>query len=307
MRGAVAAGHPLTAAAGARILAEGGNAVDACVAATSDVLGGREHADRPRRRRLHAHAHRVGSDRGARLLRRAAGPRLRRRGGRDADGRHRVRQGNRRAVLRRRAVVRRSRDDRRAFRSAPRARPASLARALPAGDRGRARRGSDRRGARASARDPRSDPPSRRGRAADLRPRAAAGARRGAGHGRSRGHAGAARARGRRRVLPRRPVQGHAPLRRRGRRRAHGQGSRLVQAAALQADSRRVPGHGVRHVSAELGGRRADRVRAADPRPARPARGSRLGSADRPPRRGDAGVDPGARRLLHRRAPGAAG
>jgi gamma-glutamyltranspeptidase/glutathione hydrolase len=33
MNGAVAAGHPLTAAAGARALAEGGNAVDACVAA----------------------------------------------------------------------------------------------------------------------------------------------------------------------------------------------------------------------------------------------------------------------------------
>ena len=33
MRGAVAAGHPLTAQAGARILAEGGNAVDACIAA----------------------------------------------------------------------------------------------------------------------------------------------------------------------------------------------------------------------------------------------------------------------------------
>jgi len=33
MKGAVAAGHPLTARAGARVLAEGGNAVDACVAA----------------------------------------------------------------------------------------------------------------------------------------------------------------------------------------------------------------------------------------------------------------------------------
>ena len=33
MRGAVAAGHQLTAEAGARILAEGGNAVDACIAA----------------------------------------------------------------------------------------------------------------------------------------------------------------------------------------------------------------------------------------------------------------------------------
>ena len=34
MRGAVAAGHPLTAEAGARVLAEGGNAVDACIAAS---------------------------------------------------------------------------------------------------------------------------------------------------------------------------------------------------------------------------------------------------------------------------------
>jgi len=33
MKGAVAAGHPLTAEAGARILSEGGNAVDACIAA----------------------------------------------------------------------------------------------------------------------------------------------------------------------------------------------------------------------------------------------------------------------------------
>jgi gamma-glutamyltranspeptidase/glutathione hydrolase len=33
MRGAIAAGHPLTADAGARVLAEGGNAVDACIGA----------------------------------------------------------------------------------------------------------------------------------------------------------------------------------------------------------------------------------------------------------------------------------
>ncbi len=33
MKGAVAAGHPLTAKAGAEVLAEGGNAVDACIAA----------------------------------------------------------------------------------------------------------------------------------------------------------------------------------------------------------------------------------------------------------------------------------
>ena len=33
MRGAIAAGHPLTAEAGARVLSEGGNAVDACIAA----------------------------------------------------------------------------------------------------------------------------------------------------------------------------------------------------------------------------------------------------------------------------------
>ena len=35
MPGAIAAGHPLTAEAGARVLAEGGNAVDACIAAAS--------------------------------------------------------------------------------------------------------------------------------------------------------------------------------------------------------------------------------------------------------------------------------
>ena len=54
MRGAVAAGHPLTAEAGAEVLGEGGNAVDACIAAAFVVVGRGEHADRTGRRRLHA-------------------------------------------------------------------------------------------------------------------------------------------------------------------------------------------------------------------------------------------------------------
>jgi hypothetical protein len=45
MKGAVAAGHPLTAQTGAEILAGGGNAVDACIAACVRLLGGREPAD----------------------------------------------------------------------------------------------------------------------------------------------------------------------------------------------------------------------------------------------------------------------
>ena len=61
MKGAVAAGHPLTAQAGARVLEEGGNAVDACVAAAfaagscesflTSPGAGRLHARPPRARR----------------------------------------------------------------------------------------------------------------------------------------------------------------------------------------------------------------------------------------------------------------
>ncbi len=57
MHGAIAAGHPLTAEAGARMLREGGNAVDALLAAafTAFVCGGAAH--RACRRRVPARAH----------------------------------------------------------------------------------------------------------------------------------------------------------------------------------------------------------------------------------------------------------
>ena len=53
-RGIVAAGHPLTAEAGARVLREGGNAVDAALGALPGVVGRRAAADRSGRGRLPA-------------------------------------------------------------------------------------------------------------------------------------------------------------------------------------------------------------------------------------------------------------
>ncbi len=77
-RGCVAAGHPLTAEAGATILREGGNAVDAAVAAVLTSFAAESPLTGLRRGRLHARPRaRARGGRPARLLRRS--PRSRRR------------------------------------------------------------------------------------------------------------------------------------------------------------------------------------------------------------------------------------
>ncbi len=69
--GVVAAGHPLTAQAGARVLREGGNAVDAALGGDACVVRGRAAADGARRGRLHARRRRRSGAGAARLLRAA--------------------------------------------------------------------------------------------------------------------------------------------------------------------------------------------------------------------------------------------
>ena len=72
MSGVVAAGHPVTAEAGADVLRAGGNAVDAAIAAMLASFVAEPHADGARRGRLHARRAARRRPRAARLLRRGA-------------------------------------------------------------------------------------------------------------------------------------------------------------------------------------------------------------------------------------------
>ena len=165
MRGAIAAGHPLTAEAGARVLREGGNAVDALLAAAFTAFVTEGPADRAGRRRLRARPRARRRDDDARLLLRRADDRARRDGG----ARHRLRRLRDAGLPRRRGLRRGSRAPRRA-RGGPRPlRHAGVGRPRRAGSGPRAGGVRARRPARVPAPDPRGDPPPRGGRSRHLR------------------------------------------------------------------------------------------------------------------------------------------
>ena len=176
MRGAIAAGHPLTAEAGARILAEGGNAVDACVAAafaswvaesplTGPGAGGFMLVHRAR-------------DRSTRLLdffvavaraRRGRAPAVPRWSRSTSTSTARRRRSSASAPARAPSRARRP-----GLEAAHRAlRDAALADAVRAGARARPRRRRADAAAGVPARDPRPDPPAHRPRAGASTARAA--------------------------------------------------------------------------------------------------------------------------------------
>ena len=161
MKGVVAAGHPLTAQAGADVLRAGGNAVDAAVAAVLMSFVAESPLTGPGAGGFMVVTRGRGVAR-ARLLRRRSRSRPRRTRARGARARGRALQRGRRAALQRRTgVVRRLRHDARPRRD-PRAlrqraarRPHRRARA------GRARGGRGRADAGVPVRGPAPDPHAR--------------------------------------------------------------------------------------------------------------------------------------------------
>ena len=162
-RGVVAAGHPLTAEAGAWALREGGNAVDAAVAAVLTSFVDREPADRPRRGRVHARPH-AGRGRAARLLRRRAAASTARRAAPSWCRSRSTSAPTRPGLQRRRRVVRRAGHRRAGLRRrCDRFGTMPLAELVAPGGRARPRRRRDQRAAGLPVRDPGADPDPRAG------------------------------------------------------------------------------------------------------------------------------------------------